>query len=150
MEDVFKTTDRHNRFNDKGEEILNPTPMQPPLGYNRAPSLAEQIRLQVRQLKHLDDDEPESMEEADDFEIEDDPQPESRWENDMVPSIKEIANRGRLLERQFAELSAQAPPKAAPEPALDEPPAPAAKTGQSQQQPRTAPRGARSFWPTSE
>lgn len=101
MEDVYKTTDKHNRFDANGHEILNPTPMQPPLGYKPQLSLAEQIRLQVRQLKALDDMEPESEEEADDFEIDDDPQPQSRWENDMIPSIKETRKRARELEEQM-------------------------------------------------
>jgi len=101
MEDVYKTTDKHNRFDENGHEILNPTPMQPPLGYKPQLSLAEQIRLQVRQLKSLDDMEPETEEEADDFEIEDDPQPVSRWENDLVPSIKESRKRIRELEAQM-------------------------------------------------
>lgn len=101
MEDVYKTTDKHNRFDENGHEILNPTPMQPPLGYKPTLSLAEQIRVQVRQLKNLEDLEPETEEEADDFEIDDDPQPESRWENDMIPSIKETRKRARELEQQI-------------------------------------------------
>lgn len=100
-EDVFRTTDKVNRFDENGHEILNPTPMQPPLGYKPSLSLAEQIRLQVRQLKSLEDMEPETEEEADDFDIEDDPQPASRWENDMVPSIKESRARARELEAQL-------------------------------------------------
>lgn len=48
LEDVYKTTDKTNRHNEEGHEILNPTPMQPPLGYKPQLSLAEQIRLQVR------------------------------------------------------------------------------------------------------
>ncbi|UDN67693.1 hypothetical protein [robinz microvirus RP_95] len=98
--DVYRTTDKHNRFSADNKEILNPTPMQPPLGYKAAPSLVEQIRQQVRQFKHMDDTEPESEEEADDFEIEDDPQPVSRWENDMIPSIKETRARMRALLEQ--------------------------------------------------
>jgi len=119
MENVFKTTDKANRFDENGHEILNPTPMQPPLGYKKTPSLVEQIRLQVRQLKHLDDMEPETEEEADDFEIDDDPAPSSRWENDMVPSIKETRARIRALEEQERRYAAP-PPKAA-EPTTDTP-----------------------------
>lgn len=112
MEDVYKTTDKTNRFDENGHEILNPTPMQPPLGYKPTLSLAEQIRLQVRQLKNLEDMEPESEEEADDFDVDDDPQPVSRWENDMIPSIKEVRIRARELERLVA---------AAPKPQPKEP-----------------------------
>lgn len=35
------------RLDDHGREICDPTPMEPPLGYNRTPSLAEQIRSMV-------------------------------------------------------------------------------------------------------
>lgn len=114
MDDVFKTTDKKNRFDAFGHEILNPTPMQPPLGYKRAPSLVEQIREQIRAHKHLEDNEPETEEEADDFEIEDDPQPHSRWENDMIPSIKESRARMRVLEEQ-EKLVAKPPEPAKPE-----------------------------------
>lgn len=96
----FRTTDKHNRFNEDGREILNPTPMQPPIGYKKQPSIAEQIREQVRAAKYLDDMEPETEEEADDFEIDDDPPIPSRWENDMVPSIKETRARIRALQEQ--------------------------------------------------
>lgn len=108
MEDVYKTTDKTNRHNEDGHEILNPTPMQPPLNYKAQPSLAEQIRQQVRAHVALLDMEPETEEEADDFEIDDDPQPVSRWENDMVPSIKETRKRIRELEEQ-QKLYAVAP-----------------------------------------
>lgn len=114
MEDVFRTTDKRNRFSADNGEILNPTPMQPPLGYKPSLSLVEQIRQQVRAFKHLDDQEPETEEEADDFEIEDDPAPHSRWENDMIPSIKEARARVRALEEK--ERLFAAPKGAAPSP----------------------------------
>jgi len=119
MEDVYKTTDKANRFNADGHEILNPTPMQPPLGYKKTPSLAEQIRQQVRQLKNLEDMEPETEEEADDFDITDDPQPHSRWENDMIPSIKETRARIRELEKQ--ERRYAAPPAEPAKPITETP-----------------------------
>lgn len=111
--DVYRTTDKENRHDENGREILNPTPMQPPLGYKKTLSLSEQIRQQVRAFKHMEDNEPETEEEADDFEIEDDPQPESRWENDMIPSIKESRARLRALE---AEAKKYAKPPEAAEP----------------------------------
>lgn len=98
--DPFRTTDKHNRFTEDGREILNPTPIQPPLGYNPAPSLIETVRQQVRQLRHMDDTEPETEEEADDFEIYDDPPIPSRWENDMIPSLKETRARLKQLEEE--------------------------------------------------
>jgi len=121
MEDVYKTTDKHNRFTEDNKEVLNPTPMQPPLGYRPQPSLIEQIRLQVRNMKHLDDTEPETEEDADDFEIDEDPQLESRWENDLIPSIKESRARIRELERQ-EKLYAKPRPEPAPSPAPENTP----------------------------
>lgn len=126
----FATTDKYNRHDENGHEVLNPTPMQPPLGYRPTPSLAETIRQQVRQLKHLADTEPESEEEADDFEIDEDPQLVSRWENDMIPSIKETRKRMREIEAEArlyanpeggAADAAPAPAKPATPPELDEP-----------------------------
>lgn len=124
MEDVFKTTDKSNRFSADNEEILNPTPVQPPLGYKPSLSLVEQIRQQVRAYKHLEDSEPETEEEADDFEIVDDPAPESRWENDMIPSIKEARARVRALEeaeRRFAAPKGTAPSPPGPPPEVPSP-----------------------------
>lgn len=120
LEDVFKTTDKRNRFSEDNHEILNPTPIAPPLGYKPSLSLVEQIRQQVRLAKAMDDNEPETEEEADDFEIEEDPQPESRWENDMIPSIKETRKRIRELEAEERKFAA--PPSSAAVPA--EPAAP--------------------------
>lgn len=115
--DVYRTTDKNNRHDVDGREVLNPTPMQPPLGYKKTLSLAEQIRQQIRQLKDYDDQDPETEEEADDFDIEDDPIIQSRWENDMIPSIKESRARIRALEEEERLYAAPQAPEASP-PAL--------------------------------
>lgn len=124
MEDNYKTTDKYNRYGEKGRvEELNPTPMQPPLGYVAQPSLAQQIREQIQAMRRLEDNEPESEEEADDFDIPDDPpDPESRWENDNIPSLAATRKYLIALEKELAaqEKGAAKPP---PEPALVEAPA---------------------------
>lgn len=97
--DVFRTTNKNNRHTADGGEVLNPIPIQPPLGYKPTLSLAEQIRQQVMVMK-AQDMEPETEEEADDFDIEDDPLIHSPWENDTVPSIKETRARLREMEAQ--------------------------------------------------
>lgn len=99
--DVYRTTDKTNRFDENGHEVLNPTVMAPPLGYKKQLSIAEQVRQQIRSMKALQDDEPETEEEADDFDIADDPVMPSRWENDMVPSIKETRKRAKQLEAEI-------------------------------------------------
>lgn len=116
MDDVFKTTDKHNRFSAENKEVLNPTPMQPPLGYKPSLSLVEQIRQQIRIHKGLDDTEPETEEEADDFEIEEDAMMPSRWENDMIPSIKEARATLRALEEQERLYAAPSAPQEPEEP----------------------------------
>lgn len=117
MDDVYKTTDKKNRFSADNKEILNPTPMQPPLGYKPGLSLVEQIRQQIRTFKQLDDSEPETEEEADDFEIDEDPMMPSRWENDTVPSIKEARATLRRLEEQERLYAVPPPAPQAPDPA---------------------------------
>lgn len=62
----------------------DPTPMQPPLGYKRQPSMVEHIRNMVRS-EHLrlaaEQSGAETFEEADDFDIDDDlPEPSSAYE----------------------------------------------------------------------
>lgn len=118
--DPFRTTHKNNRFDAHGGEVLNPTPVQPPLGYKPQLSLAEQIRQQVRQLASATDMDPETEEEADDFDIDDDPMIHSPWENDFVPSLKETRARIRELEEQeklYADAeAAQAKAKSIPDP----------------------------------
>lgn len=97
------------RHDADGAEHLDPTPMQPPLGYKKIPSLRDQIRQMVMEHhKQLEDNDPESIEEADDFEMEEDYDPHSRWENDFEPSIKEL--KKLYAERLAAEAAAASPP----------------------------------------
>lgn len=123
------------RHNDKGEEILDPIPMQPPLGYKKTISLAEQIRQQVR-LHQLELDNAaieETEEEADDFDVGEDYEPLSKYENDHIPSVKELkkkaaaineairaANNKKAIEEHEAKKASQkeAPPAPPTEPAL--------------------------------
>lgn len=94
-----------HRHSKEGHEILDPKPMQPPLGYKKAPSLSEQIRQQVlaaklAELDHLE----ETEEEADDFEIDDELGPYSPHENEGMPTIKELKAR---VEEINAEIKRQ-------------------------------------------
>lgn len=123
MEDLdnFRTTNRESRFKGGRLEFLNPTPMQPPVGYKPQPSLLETIREQIRahHLANIDMD-PETEDEADDFDIPDDPiDPTSPWENDHIPSLKTVKARGAALQKQIEQEEqiaaaktggAQAPP----------------------------------------
>lgn len=107
-----RSAERHNSH---GEEVLDPTPMQPPLGYKKTPSLSEQIQQQVRiaQLKMLEDMALEETEdEADDFEIGDDYEPLSKHENDHMPSLanlkKKAAEINAAIKKRNLELAIEA------------------------------------------
>jgi len=100
-----KSPEKHDA---NGFEIGNPTPMQPPLGYKKSVSLAEQIGQQVRLAKlemlenrHLD----ETEEEADDFAIGDDYEPLSPHENDHVPSVVELKKKAKALNERIKEAN---------------------------------------------
>lgn len=122
------------RHNSDGEEILDPTPMQPPLGYKKTLSLHEQIAQQVRRMKLellRDDDVMETDEEADDFEVGDDFEPLSKYENDHIPTIKALKKKAKEIndaiaaantkkaiavhERKKKEAAGEPPPPPAPE-----------------------------------
>lgn len=126
-------SEKHNEF---GEEIPDPTPMQPPLGYKRSLSLSEQIAQQVRiaHLKILEDSAiAETDEEADDFEVGDDYEPMSKWENDNVPTLGVLKKRAKeindAIERRKLEVAIEMhKEKIAKTKAKTEPPPEAAET----------------------
>lgn len=117
-----------------GAEVLDPTPEEPPIGYNPQPSLALQIREMVRSEKlRLEAEEAglETFEEADDFEVGDDFDISSPYENDFDPPISEIRQE---VERSRAATEHPQPKKAEEMKPKDEkqddpqPPAPKPKT----------------------
>lgn len=125
-DEPFRTTDKKTRHTKEGHEVLNPVPMQPQLGAKPTLSLAEQMRQQIMVTKKLAElDVAETEEEADDFEIDEDPAPVSPWENDMIPSIKEsraVLRRLEEQERRYADAeAAQARAREIPDPRAKKP-----------------------------
>lgn len=94
-----RTRERHV---EGGREILDPTPMSPPVGYKRQPTLSEQVRQMVvlERIRALQEME-ETEEEADDFEIEDGFEPISKYENEHMPSIRELKRRANEINEQI-------------------------------------------------
>lgn len=93
-------------------QAVDSTPMAPPLGYVEHEPLALQIRRMVmsEQLRLAAESAGmESFEEADDFEMEDDPvDPKSPYENDFEPSVAELLKAGRAeLERKAAAAASK-------------------------------------------
>jgi len=106
---------RHNEF---GEEILDPIPMQPPLGYKKQLSLTEQIRQQVRlhALSLEDNSITENDEEADDFDVGDDYEPSSPYEEifegDVLRDAFALQNMKNAAEKAAAVQEGKAAPPA--------------------------------------
>lgn len=99
------------KHDEDGGEIGDPTPMQPPLGYRKTPSLSEQIAQQVRiaHLKILEDQSvSETDDEADDFEVGDDYEPLSKYENDHVPTLAKLKARAKEINDQIREHNLKA------------------------------------------
>lgn len=102
LHDARHITDKKNP--NYGKELLDPVPMQPPVGRLRATSLLDTVRDQIRiaKLNALNDIQ-ETVDEADDFEIDDEPaDPASRWENDFEPSLKDLKRNREMLEARIA------------------------------------------------
>lgn len=103
---VAEAISKHHKgkpLNEKGQEVNDPTPMEPPLGYRRTLSLAEQIRQQIMIAKAIQgDDENESFDDADDFEVGDDYDPSSPYEQDFDPMSdadkKALSSQGRDVD----------------------------------------------------
>lgn len=101
-------------LNEGGAEIPDPRPLSPPVGYNRQPSMFEIVRAQVRQAElDRDRDLPESFEEAEDFDIYDDPiDPSTQWENEFDPPWSEV----RLAIEADRKKRAETPPESSKSP----------------------------------
>jgi len=88
-----------HRLDEFGRELVDGRPMEPPLGYMATESIPEMIRRMVLQAsREVASDEVESLEEANDFYVEDDPLsgvPASGYEFDEDRQLE--------LERLIAE-----------------------------------------------
>lgn len=116
-------------LNPDGSPILDPTPIAPPIGYVKAPSMVEIVRDMVRGERLRSEAlaaGAETFEEADDFDIPDDPpQLRSQWENDFEPSVQELMAAGReALAKKSPPDGPTDPAKAVKDPPPDGPATP--------------------------
>lgn len=97
-------------------EFPDPTPVEMPLGFRRPPTLQEEIQriVRIQMSQQAQEHGFESFEEADDFEVDDDPDPLSAYE------VLEMAPEGPT-----ASETESGRPVATPPPAPAAPPAPA-------------------------
>lgn len=78
------------RLTPRGHEVPDPTPMAPPVGFKKQPSMIENIRAMVRSENlrlAAQQAGMETMDEADDFEVGDDYDPSSPYEHDFDPPL---------------------------------------------------------------
>lgn len=100
------------------KQVVDSTPMAPPIGYKPTPSMVDIIRQMVRSerlAQAAQESGYETFEESEDFDIGDEPEDlRSGFENDFDPPLEELLKAGReaLATRQLnsAASSASAPP----------------------------------------
>lgn len=95
-----RARDDHDAY---GRETPDPIPMAPPVGWKETPDMVDQIRMMVRsehmRLAALSQDK-ETFEEADDFEVGDDYDPTSPYEDEFDPMEEQF--RQDLRQAEFA------------------------------------------------
>lgn len=83
----------------------DPTPVAPPAGYRKQPSMIDEIRRQVHQVsKEMDDLGFETFEEANDFDVGDDYDPTSPHEIDDEAEVPPSVLRERAIEAHQEEI----------------------------------------------
>ncbi len=111
------------RLNADGHEILSSEPIAVPMGFKKPETLAEQVRRLVRHEQFataMGGDDAETFEEADDFDIGDDFDPESPFEQvfdfalgrDISPA--EFHEHAEHYKKLFAAQAAEEIPDADP------------------------------------
>lgn len=110
-----------------GKELPDPTPMAPPVGFVKQPSMIENIRNMIRSeaLRQAAlETGHESFEDADDFDVPDDPEPISRHEvaDDLEP-VASLRQKQKDAESAAAAAPAEPPNEVRPAPKDDKPPA---------------------------
>lgn len=112
----------NQRLNERGEEMLDQTPMAIPTGLSRAQTLAEKVAMMVRSERFNEAMRAagaETFEEADDFDVGDDFDPTSPWENDYHLPLDE---ERRLMAQSAQEALALRPaPQSSPAAAAADP-----------------------------
>lgn len=70
------------KFDERGRELPDPTPLEVPLNWKRPPSMQELIKQHIRSemSRQAADTGMETFEEADDFDVDEDPDPLSQYE----------------------------------------------------------------------
>lgn len=109
------------RLNGLGQELPDPRPMRPPIGFQAQPPLHELIRQMVRSevlAREAQENDLGTFDEEDDFDVEDDDyDPSSPWEENFEPHPITGEPEIKRGEGQSPSESPEAePPPVAPDP----------------------------------
>lgn len=119
------------RLNAEGQEILDPTPMAPPIGYKKQPTMVDHIRAMIaseRLAQEAAAAGAETFEEADDFDVDDDPEISTPYEIHESEPVQALRRRQKEAEAT--------PPAERPSPSPEAAPAASpAPTGKSEPKP---------------
>lgn len=109
---IAKKHIKGRRYDAAGLYYPDPTPIAPPVGYVRSPTIAEQIRTMVRSeglRAHADSQGMDTFEEADDFNIGDDFDPRSPWEEQFDGEFSQPINQ-EVVPRDPDDRNPATPP----------------------------------------
>lgn len=106
------------RLNRLGQELPDPRPIRPPIGFVQQPPLHELIRQMVHSellAREAQEEGYGSFDEEDDFEVEDDDyDPTSPWEEDFEPHP--ITGEPEIKDRGEGQSPSETPEEAEPPP----------------------------------
>jgi len=106
----------------EGQQAPDPTPIAPPIGYKRQPTMVEIVRDMVRSERLAQEalaSGHETFEESEDFDIGDDPEDlRSGFENDFDPPVRELLRAGQeaMDAKKTPGVEGAEPPPKAPSP----------------------------------
>lgn len=115
---------RYRRLDEYGREIVSPLPLEPPLGYKKTESMSQLVHRMVHDemiRRELASQGIETFEESDDFDVGDDYEPNSPWENEFDPPISELTKAGKQ-ELDKKQQASNQPPHSAPTAPVGAPP----------------------------
>lgn len=106
----------HQQEVERAAEYPDPTPMAPPIGYKKQPSIWAQQKEMIRRIRLEEHDQGmETFEEADDFDVDDDFEPSTPFEKGFDLS-EEPPTQNEPPQAAPPQPVAAAPPPAVPEP----------------------------------
>jgi pyruvate/2-oxoacid:ferredoxin oxidoreductase beta subunit len=101
------------QLDEKGAEILDSTPLAIPVGFRKPPTLQDQMKkyVQIEMSRLAESQEFETWEEANDFEIGDDYEAKSKYQEDFdgqfEVEVGDILNAAQEQQKAATELSSE-------------------------------------------